>query len=48
MFGLIFLAAIAYIVWPLDVIPDVIPIIGWIDDLIVGIIGVYALLKGVL
>ncbi|MEO1335556.1 MAG: DUF1232 domain-containing protein [Myxococcota bacterium] len=28
--GLLF--AVAYAVWPLDLIPDVVPIISWIDD----------------
>jgi len=32
---IIFLAAIAYGVWPLDVIPDVAPGIGWVDDAVV-------------
>jgi uncharacterized membrane protein YkvA (DUF1232 family) len=27
------LATIAYVVWPVDFIPDVIPIVGWLDDL---------------
>jgi uncharacterized membrane protein YkvA (DUF1232 family) len=29
-----------YVVWPLDVLPDMIPIIGWLDD--VGILGLGA------
>ena len=29
------LIAIAYLIWPIDLIPDFIPIIGWIDDLII-------------
>ncbi len=27
------LATLAYVVWPLDLIPDVAPVIGWLDDL---------------
>lgn len=46
--ALIVLAAIAYVLWPLDILPDFIPIIGWIDDLIAGAIGIFALIKVVL
>ncbi len=35
------LAAILYVVLPLDLIPDTIPLIGWLDD-----IGVVALVLG--
>jgi uncharacterized membrane protein YkvA (DUF1232 family) len=36
--GKIFVAlAVVYVVSPLDAIPDVIPVIGWLDD--VGVIG---------
>ncbi|MBI5479649.1 MAG: DUF1232 domain-containing protein [Deltaproteobacteria bacterium] len=36
--GKIFVAlAVAYVVSPIDAIPDVVPVIGWLDD--VGIIG---------
>jgi uncharacterized membrane protein YkvA (DUF1232 family) len=30
------LLAALYVVWPLDLIPDAIPVIGWLDD--VGIV----------
>jgi uncharacterized membrane protein YkvA (DUF1232 family) len=32
---IILLLAIAYVIWPIDLIPDFIPIIGWIDDILV-------------
>jgi|JI10StandDraft_1071094.scaffolds.fasta_scaffold2467442_1 uncharacterized membrane protein YkvA (DUF1232 family) len=31
---LIVVACIIYVVWPIDVLPDFIPIVGWIDDLV--------------
>lgn len=37
VFGKLFvLAAVFYVVWPADLIPDV-PVIGWLDDL--GVMG---------
>ncbi|MBI5546775.1 MAG: DUF1232 domain-containing protein [Deltaproteobacteria bacterium] len=35
------LAAIAYVVSPIDLVPDVLPLIGWLDD-----VGVIALIAG--
>ena len=35
------LAVLAYVIFPLDIIPDVIPIVGWMDDL-----GITAILVG--
>ena len=34
-------AAVAYVVWPFDLIPDTIPVIGWLDD--VGVLAAVAL-----
>jgi len=29
---LLSLLAVAYVVWPVDLIPDVAPLLGWLDD----------------
>ena len=34
---LILVLALLYIISPVDVIPDVIPVVGWADDLAVGV-----------
>lgn len=34
------LLAIAYVVSPVDLVPDVMPLVGWLDD--VGVIGLIA------
>lgn len=34
-----------YLVSPIDLIPDIIPILGWIDDLVVLFIGIGLILN---
>ena len=34
---LILVLALLYIISPVDVIPDVIPVAGWADDVLVGV-----------
>jgi hypothetical protein len=47
MLGKIIVIAVCvgYILCPLDIIPDFIPIIGFSDDIVAGLIGLRALLK---
>lgn len=30
------LLALIYVVWPFDAIPDIIPVFGWLDDLVLA------------
>jgi uncharacterized membrane protein YkvA (DUF1232 family) len=30
---ILFLLALAYVVMPVDAVPDVLPVVGWLDDL---------------
>ncbi len=38
-------AAIAYLLMPIDVVPDVAPVVGWLDDL-VFLLGALSMLLG--
>lgn len=40
------LLSVLYIASPIDLIPDFIPIIGWIDDLFVFVAGLLPILRG--
>jgi uncharacterized membrane protein YkvA (DUF1232 family) len=42
---ILFFLSILYIVSPIDFIPDFLPGIGWVDDIIVGIIGVLPMFR---
>ena len=34
------IASLVYVFSPIDLIPDVLPVAGWLDDLLIGITGV--------
>lgn len=38
--------ALLYVLWPIDLVPDLIPVIGWLDDVIALIVGFSVALKG--
>ena len=42
---IVVLITICYIIWPFDLLPDFIPLIGWFDDIFVGLVGLFALFK---
>lgn len=47
--GLILLCAAAYVVWPIDILPDLVPVGGWLDDIVALILGgkhLFAMFKG--
>lgn len=37
--GLILLCAALYVVWPIDILPDLVPVGGWLDDIVALILG---------
>ena len=39
------LLALVYVVWPFDLVPDVIPVLGWLDDLTIGPLLLWAAAK---
>jgi uncharacterized membrane protein YkvA (DUF1232 family) len=47
IYFLLVILALAYIIWPLDLIPDFIPVVGLIDDFFVGLMGLFFLFKGI-
>jgi uncharacterized membrane protein YkvA (DUF1232 family) len=42
----VIIAAIIYVVSPVDAVPDIMPIVGWLDDALVGGIGTYTAITG--
>jgi uncharacterized membrane protein YkvA (DUF1232 family) len=47
MLKLLFLLAALYVVLPVDAVPDVVPVFGWLDDLGVAALAVAFLLRTV-
>ena len=43
--AIIVIIALVYVLSPIDFIPDIIPIIGWIDDIVVAIGAYYLIFK---
>lgn len=43
---LIVVGCILYVLWPIDLIPDFIPVLGWIDDLVAIATGIIACVGG--
>lgn len=41
--ALCLVVGILYFVFPFDIIPDLIALVGWLDDLVVGILGIVGL-----
>jgi len=41
------LLALVYVVWPFDLVPDVIPVLGWLDDLVIGPLLLWAAAKAI-
>jgi uncharacterized membrane protein YkvA (DUF1232 family) len=42
---ILFVLAIVYVLWPLDLFPDLVPFFGWFDDIGVGILAVWYLVS---
>ena len=42
---IIVLITAIYVLSPIDIIPDIVPIVGWIDDIIVVIGALYILIR---
>lgn len=40
--------AFLYVLMPLDLIPDLIPVVGWVDDVLIGVGGLSGLIIGLI
>lgn len=38
--------AVVYFIWPVDILPDVIPLVGYLDDIVVGLAAIWYFFKG--
>jgi uncharacterized membrane protein YkvA (DUF1232 family) len=47
-FWLIIILAVLYIISPIDLLPDVIPVVGWIDDVVVALTAISIALPKIL
>ena len=43
--AVLLIASLLYLVMPVDLVPDLIPLIGWVDDLLVVALGVWSAFK---
>jgi len=41
-----FFIAVIYVISPIDLMPDFIPVVGWVDDVFAGLFGLVFLIKG--
>lgn len=37
--------AVLYLVWPFDLVPDLAPVIGWLDDIGLGVLAGWIVLR---